>query len=109
MAWVYYWVPGAQVFRFPYRFAILAMVALAVPLGRPWASLELLLACFGRRFGAFWCASGPLWGGPGVVVGGPSRPDFMGPPVGKIVVSWVFTTGSCDFWGKKSANKRYSP
>jgi hypothetical protein len=33
MAWVYYWVPGAQVFRFPYRFAILAMVALAVPLG----------------------------------------------------------------------------
>ncbi len=33
MAWVYHLIPGAQVFRFPYRFLVLAMLALAVPLG----------------------------------------------------------------------------
>jgi len=33
MAWIYHWLPGAQVFRFPYRFLILALLALAVPVG----------------------------------------------------------------------------
>lgn len=33
MAWLYHWLPGAQVFRFPYRFLVLAMLALAVPVG----------------------------------------------------------------------------